>query len=271
MKSTKPKKRKVKESSNNQGLPVIILLVVGAVGYFSYDKITKETQKAGIEETQTANVKKKRNAEPEPIEYPESSPYSASGGLKEEKADESEQPQENNGEDAEKVEGVQAEITKKVEERKRQQEVVRNNFKSLLQVDINLPKNLHYAELDLDEGLAGIRGTGSGDVRDFSILGTKKKVSAQLATAFLNESNSGVPTSQGARFTGKSKIKVKVPPGKGISKIEVIDSSNPNVKAALISRADGKGSYLFVLKGQSGFFENNEGFLDNMLKNFQAK
>lgn len=267
MKSTKKKNKVSKESPKNQGLPVVILLVVGAVGYFAYNKINENAQNDGIEESQPANVKKKRSVEPEEVQYPDSSPYSATGELKEAK----EETPDNSDEKPTDVEVVVDEITSKVEERKREQESLRNNFKSLIQADVDLPKNLHYAELDLDEGIAGIRGTGTGDIKDFSILGTKKKVTPQMATAFLNEANSGVPTAKGVRFKGKSKVKVKAPAGKGISNIEIIDSSNPNVKAALVTRSDGKGTYLFVLRGQSGFFNNNEGFLDNMLKNFQAK
>lgn len=257
------------ENSNKQPQKIIMVIIMAAAGYFGYQYFLGGNHDSVSEESLTPR-KVRIPEEDQEISYPKSSRYSSTGALKEEEKDSNEEKKPDNGDVSQKSD-VKADIEIKIEERKREQEELTRKFQNTLQAKIYLPKNLYYHELDLDEGVAGIRGTGTGDIKDFTVLATAKRVNDQQIAGFLNEQDSGVPASKGVRFKTKPTMKVKAPPGKGVAEIKVFESNNPNVKAAYMKRRDGKGSYLFIIKGQSGFFDKNEGFLDNMMNSFQAQ
>lgn len=243
--------------SSTKSLVIFVILLGG--GYAAY-KYFFQTDRGVTREA--PKVRRLAPRDETPIQYPENSPYKSDGTARTEKKETIKPP---------KKTGNVAEIQKVIEQRKLAQQQLRESFKSELQIKAKLPENLHYATLDLDEGVAGIRGTGKGPIEDLTILATKKRVDEKSIANFLNSKDNGVPVARGLRFDSKPVLTLKAPAGKGLGKITILESNNPRVKAAYIPRSDGRGSYLFILDAETALYESNEGLLDNLLEHLEAQ
>jgi hypothetical protein len=147
-----------------------------------------------------------------------------------------------------------------------------NDFKSLAQIKMKLPKNLSFMPLDVDDGIAALRGTGTGAIKDMTILASKKRVDTQQVVTYLNAGDTGVPVAKNGGFKLNTQIKIKAPSGSGIRNITVIDNRiDPGLKAAFVTRSDGQGNYLFLIKADSSFFNSNEGFLEQILGSMKTQ
>ncbi len=158
-----------------------------------------------------------------------------------------------------------------LEKKKEKQKIIRQEFKNLIKADFEMPENLDYVNMDLDEGIAGVFGTGRGDILGFTALAKEGSISTKMAVGYLNDSSSGLPFSGKVQFSEKAIMKINNPPGTNIREVLVYESSNPSFKAALLKRSDNKGTYLMILEADPLLYSNNEGYLDKLLLNFKAK
>lgn len=154
-----------------------------------------------------------------------------------------------------------------------QQEELLKNFKNKIRLDINLPSDMRFDELDLDADVAAMQGNTHD--RKLAILAAPTTASPQVVASFLQENKSRIPMLGNYDFKISGDIKsVPAPKNSGISKISVIPGGEKNgslIYAALIERSDKKGTYLFLMEGTPSYFENYEGDLDNMLSSLSAK
>lgn len=154
-----------------------------------------------------------------------------------------------------------------------QQEELLKNFKQQIFLDINLPADMKFDELDLDEGVAAMQGTSPS--KKMVILAARRTASPQTIVSYLQEQKNKIPVLQNHDFKISGEVKtVPVPKNSGISKITVIPGGERNgqlIYAAHIERSDKKGSYVFVMEASPGYFEKHDGDLDNMLDSLKIK
>lgn len=176
---------------------------------------------------------------------------------------------------AKKIESDESELEKSLQESRAQQEALRNEFLQEIHAEVNLPDNLKYTELDLEEGIGGIYGVDGSGKNEFAMIGSEKKATVEQIVDYLNTSQGALPHVRNGDFSTKPVVKkIPAPSGKGISSIQVIQGKKSNDRmlyAAVIERSDKKGIYVFVMKAPTSFFETNEGFLDSMLDSLQVK
>ncbi|GAB4417682.1 MAG: hypothetical protein OHK0056_26730 [Bacteriovoracaceae bacterium] len=162
-----------------------------------------------------------------------------------------------------------------VEKFQKEQELIKIDFQRKIMAKINLPGHMKYNVLDLEEGVEGIHGISPRGEEELSVLAAAKSVKVEEVVDYLEKSTSAFPQLRNGDFNKNSPtFKIAPPPGKGISNITIINGKkygNQEVYAALVERSDKKGTYLFVMKASSKFFNENEGFLDKMLADFEAK
>jgi hypothetical protein len=237
-------------------LIIIILLIGAAAGayYFFSNEDSKEPEAP----PQVQRLRK------QPIEKPvlnPNSPYTADGELK----DKGLAPKKKII--TTKTPPVKTDFQKA----KERQEKIKNEFKSKLKAEFDMPENLEYTEMDLEEGVAGIFGVGRGDLKSYTALGTNRKINDDIVTDYLNDSGNALPFGGKVKFRKKPIKQMTAPGHTGIGRVKVFESNNPGTKAALLERRDGKGSYMIIMEANSGYFNNNEGYLEKMLDNFKAK
>lgn len=171
------------------------------------------------------------------------------------------------------LESVAIEVPAPVDPLITQQEELLKNFKQQIFLDINLPADMKFDELDLDEGVAAMQGTSPS--KKMVILAARRTATPQTIVSFLQEQKNRIPVLQNHDFKISGEVKtVPVPKNSGISKITVIPGGERNgqlIYAAHIERSDKKGSYVFVMEASPGYFEKHDGDLDNMLDSLKIK
>lgn len=256
----------MKKSSQKQLFIFIIVLLTALGGYYLFNSRSTSSQRPS-DKPQSSRFKTDGSySEPE---IPKNSRYAQSGNINPKSAD---QAQDQQLLAKTKVPGVIDEFQKA----RRQQQALNlkrtNDFKSLAQIKMKLPKNLSFTPLDVDDGIAALRGTGTGAIKDMTILASKKRADAQKVIAYLNAGDSGVPVAKNGGFKLNNQIKIQAPSGSGIRNITVLDNRNdPGLKAAFVTRTDGQGNYLFLIKADSSFFNSNEGFLEQILGSMKTQ
>ncbi len=154
-----------------------------------------------------------------------------------------------------------------------QQQELLKNFKQQIFLDINLPSDMKYDQLDLDEGVAAMQGTSPN--KKMVILAARRTATPQTIASYLQDQKNKIPVLQNHDFKISGDIKiVPAPKGSGISKITVIPGGEKNgqmIYAAHIERSDKKGSYVFVMEASPSYFDSREGDLDNMLDSLKIK
>lgn len=146
-------------------------------------------------------------------------------------------------------------------------------FKNLIQLDVNLPDEMHYTELDLDDGVAAMEGSSPG--KKLLIMGTQRLASPALIAAYLKDQSNQIPMLAGYEFKISGELQNYPPPkNSGISKITVIPGGVHNgnqVFAAYLERGDKKGSYVFVMEANPSQFSQYEGDFDNMAESLKTR
>ena len=151
-----------------------------------------------------------------------------------------------------------------------QQQKLKAEVQTKLKANFDMPENLNYTEMDLEEGVAGVHGVGKGDLKSYTALGTNLKINDDMVTDYLNDSSNALPFAGKVKFQKKPVKQMMAPGHTGIGKVKIFESNNSGTKAALLERRDGKGSYMIIMEANSGYFNSNEGYLEKMLDNFKA-
>jgi hypothetical protein len=152
------------------------------------------------------------------------------------------------------------------------QKLLVKNFKEKTHLDIDLPKNMHYVPLDLDDNVAGIYGSNTD--KQFAMLATPGKVKMSDVISYIEESKKALPMLEGRELLTDKIQTVPAPESTGLSGLKVIpttDASGKTAYAAVGERKDGKGTYLFMMEGPTGYFDENEGGLEVMLNSIKTR
>lgn len=154
-----------------------------------------------------------------------------------------------------------------------QQAELLKNFKDKIHLNIALPGDMNFDELDLDADVAAIQGNSPD--KKMAILAAATTASPQAAATFLQEQKGRIPLLGNYDFKISGDLQsVPAPKNSGISKITVIPGGEKNgslIYAALIERSDKKGSYLMIMEGSPAYFEKYDGDMDNMLSSLSVK
>lgn len=154
-----------------------------------------------------------------------------------------------------------------------QQEELLKNFKNRIRLEIALPSDMKFDELDLDADVAAMQGNSPD--KKLAILAAPTIASPQTVQSFLQENKSRIPLLGTYDFKISGEVKsVPAPKNSGLSKILVIPGGEKNgslIFAALIERSDKKGSYLLIMEGSPTYFEKYEGDLDIMMSSLSAR
>lgn len=155
----------------------------------------------------------------------------------------------------------------------RQQKTI-DQFSQISRVKIKLPTNLQYKELDFDENVAVLYAQHPIGKRKLAVLATKGKVNVDTALKFVNDSKSHLPIVRGNGFQISGAIQnVKAPEGSGLKNIQVLPGPTEDgltTYAVHAERADGKGTYLFMMQDRSLAFEIESEF-DAMIDTVKAE
>lgn len=155
----------------------------------------------------------------------------------------------------------------------KQQDELIKNFKSKISLDINLPSDMRFDELDLDADVAAMQGNSPD--KKLAILAAPTTASPSVVASFLQENKSRIPmlVNHDFKISGDVKI-IPAPKNSGISRVSVFPGGQKNgllIYAALVERSDKKGTYLLIMEANPTYFDNYEGDLDNMLSSLSAK
>lgn len=157
----------------------------------------------------------------------------------------------------------------------KRQNLLKREFLSSVKANIELPDDMNYTNIDADEGIGIIYGRSKVGDREFAMLATTKKVNMKLATQYLNENPEMLPLLKDLKITKNLKTKsIKAPRGSGLKSVSYTklgQKDGKTVYGVLTTRSDNRGSYMFLMKADKNFYENNEGYLDKMLSSLKAK
>lgn len=155
----------------------------------------------------------------------------------------------------------------------KQQEDLIKGFKDKIRLNINLPGDMKFDEIEIEDEVAAMQGN-SPDKR-MVILAAAKSASPQAVAGFLSEHKARIPLLNNHDFKVSGELRVyAAPKNSGISKITVIPGREVNgsaVYAALLERTDKKGSYVFVMESSPAYFEKYDGDFENMLAGLSVK
>ncbi len=143
-----------------------------------------------------------------------------------------------------------------------------NGFKKKIHLEMGLPVTLNYIELDLDDNVAVLLGTGNNGKKNFGVLATAQKVSLDQALSFLKNNTQAFDFVANHRFLPEKAISVKAPESTGLKDLTIVPSTpykGQGMYVALSPRKDGKGTYMFMMEAPSYEFVQNEEGLEKML------
>ncbi len=162
------------------------------------------------------------------------------------------------------------ETTTSIEE---QQKAMLASFKKTIELEVNLPETFNYSLSDID-GIAAISGLNK-DGETLSLLATDKKLSAETVAELLGKNKEDFPFLSGHEFKiNGEKINIPTTKDSGISKITLMyggGGQDGHFYGAVCERADGRGTYLFVIKTDPGQLKNLERDVSPFLRSISTK
>lgn len=139
-----------------------------------------------------------------------------------------------------------------------------NQFKGTARLEIPLIPGTQYTLLDLDAGFEGVNIFNSLDGTNVSIVARAGTVTQAELELFLQEGDTGIPALNGVVAPASLGVPntIPAPAGAGLKDAQgwQFNSNGRTVQLALMERADGQGTYLFVVNSATGSVENAEDF-----------
>lgn len=154
----------------------------------------------------------------------------------------------------------------------KQKKLVRE-FKNLVKLEVMLPSNIEFVNVEMDDGVAAIYGSNLGQDKQLAVFAARGKIKLSQAVDYLEESQKGIPILEKRKFLVDQVQTIKAPESSGLGDLQVIPTTEKDGKAAygaLVERKDGKGTYLFLMEASADYFENQEESLEKMLQSAKA-
>lgn len=160
-----------------------------------------------------------------------------------------------------------------LEEQKR----ITTAYKSLARLEMDLPPNMEFIEVDAGENVAVLYGSeiaGDGD-SSMAIVASKKTAGPEGISDFLNQNKEAFPMLKDRGFEISGKVQTfNAPDETGLGKVTLIPGGAKNGKevwAAHVQRKDGGGSYVFIVEDRPDVFDNSEESFAALLETMKAK
>lgn len=158
-----------------------------------------------------------------------------------------------------------------LEEQKR----ITTSYKSLSRLEIDLPENMSFIEVDAGENVAVLYGSEVGGDTKMAIVASKKTAGPEGVSDFLNQNKEAFPMLKERGFKISGNIQTfNAPEDTGLGKITLIPGGEKNGKevwAAHVQRKDGGGSYVFIVEDHPHVFDNSEESFAALLDTMKAK
>ncbi len=154
------------------------------------------------------------------------------------------------------------------------QKIIQREFKKTIKLDMDFPNNMDFTPINMENNIAGIYGTTPDKTKQFAVLATKGKVDVKEVLNYLHESANALPLLKNHEFQPDKIQTIKAPDSTGLGDLQVIpstDASGKTTYAAIATRKDGEGSYLFLMQAPHAYYENNDDGLGIMLNSVKTK
>lgn len=245
------------KSYRNIGVAIIVAIL--AVGTYFYLSTQENDQGTSVSSNRPAPVVKKTNNLPESPPGEEVTPE--------------DKPETNESSPSESATEVPAEAFD--QEFQKEQKRIITSYQSLTRLEVDLPQNMVFREIDTDDEVAILYGSEIIGEGEMAIVASKRTAGPEAIADFLNQNKGSFPMlkTSGFKITGEIRT-LSAPEETGIGKITLIPGGKKNGKevwAAHLQRKDNGGSYLFIMEDRSSVFSNNEGRFDSMLDSLKTK
>ena len=144
-------------------------------------------------------------------------------------------------------------------------------FKKQSKMIIPFLPQMNFSEVDIDNNnVSIIHGTTPGANHSLTVIAARGVVSPKQALEFLKDEGRFIPNFGKKGLTlAKDVYTIPSIPGRGFRKTHSIFIGKPNLSGLttngiLMTRADGTGTYLYLLKSHKDFFDKNEGAMDKL-------
>ncbi len=156
-----------------------------------------------------------------------------------------------------------------------EQEMLRSDYMNLVKLYVSLPKDMHYFNHDIEEGVATIYGTSLDGKRQLALVATQGERSLEDALEFLRTNKDALPVLQDRKIDAEKVFTMKAPADSGLNDLQVLPTTGASGAAsdayvAFAQRKDGAGTYLFMMRAPNQYFQDNADDL-GMLKTVKVK
>lgn len=139
-------------------------------------------------------------------------------------------------------------------------------------LEVSFPDNIKFRALDIDvENAVAI--TSRGDGIDMTMLARKGAISGNDVEAFIKSADTGIPGLDSKRITYSAPKTMPTVSGSGIRSAQLWKGTGPQgeVHVAILERADGAGTYMFVVSGKGNVIEKYDDDFERIFKSLKAK
>lgn len=149
-----------------------------------------------------------------------------------------------------------------------------NQFKTEVGLEFSFPMTQNSIKLEFDEQTVGMfseleEGGGSG------IVASTINPSPEQIAKFIEEEKGNIPFLAGEKGFSWSKPQVLPQvPGSGLKEAKIWSSpasDGTELWVSVVSREDGQGSYLLMMKNSASFFDQQEGYLEQIYNELKAQ
>ena len=139
-----------------------------------------------------------------------------------------------------------------------------------------LPTNIIFNQVKLGKGIEASYGYDENSNVGMTMVSHKTPMAADevLTTIKANANTVGIPNVTGVDFSSFGQAqKIKAISGSGLGDAALWRGKNSQGEEVYIGyapRLDKQGVYIVIMSGPNNYFEDNEGYLDNLYSNMQV-
>jgi hypothetical protein len=153
-------------------------------------------------------------------------------------------------------------------------EKVLSKFQEFTGLNFKLPGSFRYQSLDLDAEVAALAAVDDQQKLSFGVVAYPGSASAEQALSFVSDVTESIAEMKmipSRPFTPG--LDLQPEPDSGISKIQHFSApsvQDQTLHVILVTRSDGRGTYMFVANGPNSLFDENEGYFDMARQSLKA-
>lgn len=151
--------------------------------------------------------------------------------------------------------------------------VALDEFRNVAKINLPVPPGMEFVKIDFDEDIAGVYGsTRSGD-KEFVALAIGKIVDLKQSVNYLEEEAKAFPLIKDVKFDTSKVIDIATSKDSSLSNLQIVEGKKgrETVYVALTERSDRKGSYLFIMRAPTNYYDENDDGLETLLQQLKAQ